>query len=438
MSITKKLKLSITLVITACCTILSTAAIQAQSEKLNEIVATVNSIPITESEVQRRIKFFRLEAADTGTQLVVDDSVRRRAVEEEINLALQRRQSEMIGNEITLDAIEDRLSSLSEQNGITQEEFINQFKPFEIHSGDVMVFLLEALVEESITQRVLIPRIHIREEEIDRYLKANDLNFGENVTAYNLDAIVVRVGEVETSQAQQNLLQLVNQIEIELERGQNFYEIARAAQDFEGVDAGELGWRRAQDMVPELFSAISNRGNRAILGPIQSEGNLIFLMIKDTRTTPGIDLPTVQQFHYAVLTKRANTKSGRKVIVEDLEKLRKSVQSGADFAGLAKLYSHDNRTRKKGGDMGWLSEDNIPFEHLKLLLELKIGEVSEVQEIDRGAYILQLVGVRDANLEDRKRSYVRSLLRNHKLNVERQVNIDQLRASADIEYRVVF
>ena len=411
--------------------------LRAQPEKLDRIVATVDSYSVTESAVQRRIKFMRLEANQT-VNAPVDDVLRQRAIEEEISYELQLRQLARFGGRITSDDVAERLAALSEQNGLTVEEFVDQFKAFNMVQDDVEKLALQTLAEEQLTQRVLIPNVEIRETEIDRYLRLNAASFDQGISEYNLDVIVVRAGEVASSEHRQQLLQVAAEVESELNRGAKFEDIAVAVQRIGGIDVGQLGWRRADDITPELYAVISRRGNKRTVGPAEIDGNLIFARVRDVRSSSGVNLPEVRQFHYAIIILQASNESGLELIQEQLEHIRKNVQDGADFAALAKLHSHDNRTRKKGGDLGWRSEDNLQFDHLEILSNLQVGDVSEVQVQQNTVYLLQLVGIRDANVEERKRSYVRSILRTHKLNNVRLKNLDQLRARAEIEYRTQF
>ena len=134
----------------------------------------------------------------------------------------------------------------------------------------------------------------------------------------------------------------------------------------------------------------------------------------------------------------AGNEAGAEVIVEQLEEFRQNIIDGADFGALAKLYSHDSDSRRNGGDIGWVSEDNLPFEYLRPLQNMVVGDISPVQRIQNSAYILQLHGVKLADVEEQKRSAVRGFLRNSKLRNEHAKWVDDLRASAKIDYRKNF
>ena len=81
--------------------------------------------------------------------------------------------------------------------------------------------------------------------------------------------------------------------------------------------------------------------------------------------------------------------------------LAKALAPGADFAALARQYSDDPGTKPKGGDDGWIGEDNnfngyIP-EFTKAATALKPGEItpSPIKTPEFGYFLIQLVAVRD-------------------------------------------
>lgn len=62
--------------------------------------------------------------------------------------------------------------------------------------------------------------------------------------------------------------------------------------------------------------------------------------------------------------------------------------SGESFADLAKQFSEDPETAKKGGDMGWLLFGSLEKKLRDTASKLKTGEGSELIETDKGYYLL--------------------------------------------------
>ena len=411
--------------------------VQAQSGTLDRIVVTVNGEPITETEIQVRMKVQIYETVQSGGKPLSADVARNQAIEGAISFLVQRQFARTINLSVTSSEVTQRLNVLSEQRGQSPEELIRQVEAFGLARADVDSFLFEILLNDKLTQRVLLPRVRIREEEIDRYIGANSEEFAE-VDEYNLNFIVISNPPAVTAEHRQLLLQVTREIEYELKRGTNFNEIARAARRIDGIDAGELGWVRSQDIAPELASAISQVPTNTSIGPIESDGTTFFALVRGHRENSGFMSQSIQQFHLARFVMHAGNEAGAEVIVEQLEELRQNIVDGADFGALAKLYSHDSDSRKNGGDIGWVSEDNLPLEYLRPLQNMDVGDISPVQRIQNSAYILQLRGVKLADVEEQKRSAVRRFLRNNKLRNEHAKWVDDLRASAKIVYRKNF
>lgn len=74
--------------------------------------------------------------------------------------------------------------------------------------------------------------------------------------------------------------------------------------------------------------------------------------------------------------------------------LIKQLKGGADFAALAKKYSDDPGSAKKGGELGWVDAGTMvkPFD--KALFDLKKGEISKPVRTRYGIHIIQLEDVR--------------------------------------------
>jgi len=86
----------------------------------------------------------------------------------------------------------------------------------------------------------------------------------------------------------------------------------------------------------------------------------------------------------------------RYILLESEEEARHvltRLQAGADFAALAREFSHDESTREKGGDLDWFPQglDLMPPEVETTAFALEVGQTSGVITTQFGYYILQLL-----------------------------------------------
>ncbi len=81
----------------------------------------------------------------------------------------------------------------------------------------------------------------------------------------------------------------------------------------------------------------------------------------------------------------------RKAVRARLEEYRKTIIEGGDFAVYAALYSEDNSTAKKGGELSFFERGMMVPEFEAVAFNLKPGETSNIVETKFGFHILQLI-----------------------------------------------
>lgn len=69
--------------------------------------------------------------------------------------------------------------------------------------------------------------------------------------------------------------------------------------------------------------------------------------------------------------------------------IRQKLADGADFAGMAQMYSQDS-TAELGGDWGWIDRKTLTSELNNVAFSLKPGELSDVVRVGNAFYILRV------------------------------------------------
>jgi parvulin-like peptidyl-prolyl isomerase len=76
---------------------------------------------------------------------------------------------------------------------------------------------------------------------------------------------------------------------------------------------------------------------------------------------------------------------------ERAEEVLARLQSGEDFAYLAREYSEDVSSRETGGDMGFFPRGVMPPEVEDVAFSLEVGEISQIVESQFGFHVLQVL-----------------------------------------------
>ncbi len=98
----------------------------------------------------------------------------------------------------------------------------------------------------------------------------------------------------------------------------------------------------------------------------------------------------VRARHILVEVKKTATEEEISKAKEKILEIKKQVDSGADFAELAKRSSEDPMTREKGGDLGFFIQENKVPEFEKAAFSLEVGKVSDVIKTDYGFHIIKV------------------------------------------------
>ncbi|WHX39894.1 peptidylprolyl isomerase [Mesobacillus sp. AQ2] len=103
------------------------------------------------------------------------------------------------------------------------------------------------------------------------------------------------------------------------------------------------------------------------------------------------------------------------ILVEDeatAKKVKKELDSGKDFAELAKEYSTDASNAAKGGDLGYFGKGEMAKEFEEAAFGMKVGEVSAPIKTDFGYHIIKVAdkkAAKTAVFEDHKKEIKESL-----------------------------
>lgn len=108
---------------------------------------------------------------------------------------------------------------------------------------------------------------------------------------------------------------------------------------------------------------------------------------------PADSLPVVpESYKIAQLVVKAKPNSYEKARTkQNLEEIRKTIVNGGDFGLQARIHSEDPGSKDRGGDLGYLSRDQLVPEFSSVAFKLQPNEISEVIESPYGYHIIQMI-----------------------------------------------
>lgn len=106
----------------------------------------------------------------------------------------------------------------------------------------------------------------------------------------------------------------------------------------------------------------------------------------------GIEQNEERKARHILLTVKED--DDKSAAIELLKDLKEQIAEGASFEKLAKAHSKDPGSAQQGGDLDWVTREQMVKSFENVLFELKEGEVSDIVETQFGLHLIKLDEIR--------------------------------------------
>jgi len=143
----------------------------------------------------------------------------------------------------------------------------------------------------------------------------------------------------------------------------------------------------------------------------------------------------VVEYKVSHILMTTNPMEGPKEIRNRLYKIKASVQNGEPFSMYAEEFSMDKSSAIKGGTLGWITKELVVDKFRKIMMNTKVGGVSEPFNTRFGWHILYLEDKRIKNISDNiRRNQAVAILKDRKVAIAKKEWLAKLKDQAYIEY----
>ena len=422
--------------LTAALVLLAAASAYAQRVALvDRIAAVVNREVVTYSELRERRESTERQLRRQGTPLPEASLLERQLLE---RLILEKVQLQMAQeNGIRIDEVQlDRaIERVAQTNNLSLPDFRRELERDGVNFERFREEVRSEIMLTRLREREVDDRIEVNDTEIDLYLEENKGGDGRG-GEYNIAHIMVRLPEQAAPERIEQARVKAEKARVEAAAGGDFGLLAASVSD--GADAlqgGAMGWR-AEDRLPELFSAaLKTLRPGGVSEVLRSPAGFHVLKLIESRNA-GTDAPVTQTRvrHILVRTNEVVSESEARRKLADLRE--RMVIGKQDFADLARQHSEDG-SASRGGTLDWVFPGDTVPEFERAMNELKPGEISQSVKSTFGWHLIEVLERRKAGLTpERKRLQARQVLRERKADEAFQEWLRQLRDRAYVEIRL--
>ena len=398
------------------------------------IVAVVDSVPITNHDVNARLELQRIQAAQQGRAILKSDVTLRDVLEKLITEKALLQNAKDTGV-----VIDDEALDLAEQRQAAQNQTtVEAMRAKTLASGSSIEKARKDLHDQLMLQRFVernVPgRIRISDVEIDNAIKSRDKASVSTAAEIELGHIFISVPE-NSSDARVAELRARAQSTLErVQRGGNFGAIAKeVSQGPEKENNGLMGVRPT-DRYPSLFvDAVAPLRIGEVAPLVQSGAGFHILKLMSKRTVTNATITETRARHILL---RPGGQLSQTAARAQLATYKTQIESGrADFAQLAQQHSQD-ASAAGGGDLGWVAPGMFVPEFEEVMNKLQPGQIAEPLVSRFGVHLVQVLARREAPITERElRDLVRNSLREKKYDETYQLWAQEVRGRAYIEYR---
>ena len=398
------------------------------------IVAVVDTVPITNHEVnQRLIQLSQQARQQSGSSTQLAPSLQA-ALEKLITEKALLQHARDQGIDIDANALSQAQDRIAAQSQLSLEQLRSKSASEGISWQSFQQNLKTQLILQRLAERNVPSRIRISDAEIDAVMRER-MNARSNTNPnIELAHILIAVPE-QASASEVSALQTKAQNALQrLQAGENFDNVAKDVSNSSDKEQGGRMGLRPMDRYPSLFvQAIQNVSVGGLSTVFRSGAGFHILKLLSKESSQTMTVTETRARHILL---RPGGQLSQNAARAQLANFKRDLEAGrADFAKLAREHSQDG-SAENGGDLGWVAPGVFVPEFEETMDKLQINQISEPLVSRFGVHVIQVLARRDAPISERElRESARNLVRQRKYDETYEQWAQEVRGRTYVEYR---
>jgi peptidyl-prolyl cis-trans isomerase SurA len=410
------------------CSLLAHAAPQS----LDKIVAVVNSDVITQHELDFRMDLVKNQIG-AASQLPSDEVLAEQVLDRMIEQTLVEQAATRSGVTVTELDLRQAVESIAKQNRMTVDELKEALQQDGLTYEKFQEDLKAQVTASRAQQRIVGSSIRLSDAEIDHWVAQNK-NRVQAQRQYLFGHILIALPKDPTPEQIEEANKRAALALAKLKEHGDFRKVALTYSDSSDVlDKPNLGWRYSHEL-PTLLADIAPTLEKGdIRGPIRNGSGLHIVELLDVKDdeTPK---QWVEETHARHILIGLNELRDEKKALERANEVIAKLESGADFAKLAKEYSDDPGSKQSGGDLGFVQPKSLTPKFAETMTQLKVGERSKPVLTPFGWHVIEVLDRQKREVShELLRAEIQEKLYQRKMNEALQNWYTQLRDQAQVQ-----
>ena len=409
----------------------------ATIELVDRIIAVVGKDVVMLSELKSRAQQNYSELAKRNPNaLPSQEQVLTSTLDDLILEKLQLAEASKLNISASSEQLSEAISKIATSNKLTLDQLKlaleKDGKNFETFRNEIKTkIILNRLIAKEVTNR-----IEVSDSEVDNLILAQNLDAAKKREVY-LFHILVKTPDGATTNEAQKIAEKAKTAYEKIRNGEPFEKVAIKFSDApNAMRGGEVGWMSFASLPRDYQDIVSQMNSGEVVGPIRSLKGYNILKAAEFRI-PEASQEIVTQTearHILIRTDEVTSDSDAKI---KLEQLRERAEQGEDFSNLARSHSSDTGSAIKGGELGWVSPEQMVPEFEEVMNQTAKGAISAPFKSRFGWHIIQVIDRRQHDKsDDVRRIAARKAVIKRKSEEAKEEYLRRLRDEAFIDLRL--
>jgi peptidyl-prolyl cis-trans isomerase SurA len=401
---------------------------------LDRIVAVVNEEVVTERELEDRLSIVSRQLERQGTPLPEKGVLERQMLDRIIFEMLQLQYAKESGVKVEDVQLDRAVQRIAQDNQVGLADFRTMVERDGVSFAKFRDEIRNQITIGQLRDREVDSRVLVTDSEVDSELQRQATR-PQGEAEYLAAHILVRLPEQASAEQIEARQKRANEALEALKKGADFGQISATYSDAqEALQGGNLGWRGAAKL-PTLYAEALAAMKQGEVSTLLKSGNGFHIVKLLDKRGQGAQDKVTQTHVRQILVKITSTQPEGEA-KNRIEQLKARLDSGSDFAELARASS-DDPSAAKGGDMGWIYPGDAMPELERALETLETNQVGGPVQSPIGWHLIQVLERRIAEVSpERNRAAARLGIRQRKADEAYQDWLRQLRDRAYVENRL--
>ena len=427
---------------------------EGATSTMDTIVAVVNDDVITRRELEVATAQIQRQMQQKKAPMPPRPALETQVLERLIMSQLELRAAERNGITVDDATLNAAIDNLARRNNMNLTQLRQTVEKDGLSFAQFRDDVRRELMAARLRQKMVDSQIQISEQDVDN-LRAqiagqdapssgSDPSGGNRgQQQYHIAQILIPAPEGASPDQLATVKRQAEDVLARLRKGEDFRQLAASVSaGQQALEGGDLGWRDVEQL-PTIFANVVPKlrpGQFSDLIRSPSGFHIVKLLEARggaARVENRTPVETVNQTRARHILLKTSPDLSDDEARQKLEQLRQRIQTGEDFAALARTHSDDKGSGLRGGELGWISPGMLVPEFEKELGALQVNQVSVPFKTQFGWHIVEALDRRQGQASpETEQARIREALFRRRSDEEWEQWLRRLRGEAYVEIRL--